>query len=239
MRSCCSRAVSVLKRSMILFASLFWLLCAAIASTRLLVRPSWRKKTRCPTPQSGADRNSSGPAPPCVMPSARPLPMWWTRRSEKRFTVWLESAALGLVEEPLAIILPVVNEGVWQWAQPTFVKVARLLTLDGVSGAGMGGAKMRMKLVTASMSEMTAGLEVAAPVGAVVKLSGSFGVAMKRHAGVSSRSCGNSWFEIPISTLYASLDNMSRDLFCAFHPKRVMVPSFALRFAFPLRCALG
>jgi hypothetical protein len=32
--------------------------------------------------------------------------------SEKRFTVWLESAALGLVEEPLAIILPVVNEGV-------------------------------------------------------------------------------------------------------------------------------
>src|ERR1035438_3698409 len=32
---------------------------------------------------------------------------------------------------------------------------------------------------------------------------------------------------------------MRRDLFCAFHPKRVMVPSFALRFTFPLRCALA
>ena len=64
MMSCCSRTVSLLKRSMTLFASLSWLLWASIASTRLLVRPSWRKKTRCPTPQSGAVRNSSGPAPP-------------------------------------------------------------------------------------------------------------------------------------------------------------------------------
>jgi hypothetical protein len=32
---------------------------------------------------------------------------------------------------------------------------------------------------------------------------------------------------------------MRRDLFCAFHPKRVMVPSFALRFTFPLRCAFA
>src|SRR6202140_5112330 len=150
-----------------------------MASTRLAVRPSWRKKARCPTPQRGAVGNSSGRAPPCVMPSARPLPMWWTRRSEKRFTVWLESAALGLIEEPLAIILLVVNEGVWQWAQPTFVKVARPFTVEGVSGAGVGGANMRMKLAKASMSEMTAGLEVAAPVGAVVKLSVSFDVAGK------------------------------------------------------------
>src|SRR5262252_1418815 len=42
-----------------------------MASTRLVVRPSWRKKMRCPTPQRGAVRNSSGPAPPCVMPSVR------------------------------------------------------------------------------------------------------------------------------------------------------------------------
>src|ERR1700758_538393 len=220
---------------MTLLASLPGLAWRSIASTRLLVRPSWRKKTRCPTPQSGAVRNSSGPAPPCVMPSARPLPMWWTRRSEKRFTVWLESAALGLVEEPLAIILPVVSEGVWQWAQPTFVKVARPFTVDGVSGAGVGGANMRMKLEKASMSEMTAGLEVAATVGVVVKVSVAFGLAVKRQAGLSSLSCGNSSFEIPISTLYASLANKSRDLFCAFHPKRAMVPSFALWFAAPLR----
>ena len=37
----------------------------------------------------------------------------------------------------------------------------------------------------------------------------------------------------------AILANMRRDLFCAFHPKRVIVPSFALRFALPLRCAFG
>src|SRR5437870_6383586 len=50
-------------------ASLPLLLCARMASTKLDVRPSWRKKMRCPTPQSGAVRNSSGPAAPCVMRS--------------------------------------------------------------------------------------------------------------------------------------------------------------------------
>src|SRR6266436_4087447 len=204
---------------MTLFASLLRLRWASIACTRLLVRPSWRKKTRCPTPQSGAVRNSSGPAPPCVMPSARPLPMWWTRRSEKRFTVWLESAALGFVEEPLAIMLPVVNGGVWQWTQPIFTKLARPFTVDGVSGAGVGGANIRMKSANASMSERTAllGLEVGAEV--IVKLSASLGVLVKRQLGVSSRSWGKSSFVIPISTLYASPVNTSRDLFCAFHPK--------------------
>ena len=32
---------------------------------------------------------------------------------------------------------------------------------------------------------------------------------------------------------------MRRDLFCAFHPKRVMVSSLALRFTFPLRWELA
>src|SRR5713101_699520 len=32
---------------------------------------------------------------------------------------------------------------------------------------------------------------------------------------------------------------MRRDLFCAFHPNRVMVPSLELWFALPLRCAFG
>src|ERR1700722_4681603 len=174
--SCCSGTVNFRKRSMTILASLPGLLWAPIASTRLLVRPSWRKKTRCPTPQRGADRNSSGPAPPCVMPSARPLPMWWTSRSEKRFTGWLESAALGLVEEPLAIILPVVNEGVWQWAQPTLAKIARPLTVDGVSGAGVGGASIRLKSANASMSERRPVLGLEPGVGVGVKLSGSLGV---------------------------------------------------------------
>src|SRR5271165_7517269 len=173
------------------------------------------------------------------MPSSRPLPMWWTRRSEKRFAVLLESAALGLVEEPLAIIAPVVSEGVWQWTQPIFAKVPRPFSLDGVAGAGAGGASIRMKLANASMSEMTAVFELPVVAGVGVKLSVSSGVGLKRQPGVSSRSCGKSWFVIPISTLYASLANIRRDLFCAFHPKRVMVPSFALRFTFPLKCEFG
>src|SRR5712692_3643293 len=120
---------------MTLLASLSGLLWASIASTRLLVRPSWRKKTRCPTPQSGAVRNSSGPAAPWVMPSARPLPMWWTRRSEYRLTGWFDSAALGDVDEPLAIALPVLSIGVWQCAQPTSSKAARPFEVDAVDAA--------------------------------------------------------------------------------------------------------
>jgi hypothetical protein len=41
-----------------------------------------------------------------------------TKRSEKRFTVWFERATLGFVEEPLAIILPVVKDGLWHKTQP-------------------------------------------------------------------------------------------------------------------------
>jgi hypothetical protein len=32
--------------------------------------------------------------------------------SDQRFTAWFDKSALGLVEEPLAIILPGVNDGV-------------------------------------------------------------------------------------------------------------------------------
>src|SRR6516225_12171394 len=109
--------------------------------------------------------------------------------------------------------------------------------MDGVSEAGVGGASIRMKLAKASMSERTAVLEGGVEAG--VKLSVSSGVALKIQPGVSSRSWGKSWFVTPISTLYASAANLRRDLFCAFQPKRVIVPSFALRFALPLRCALA
>ena len=61
----------------------------------------------------------------------------------------MDSAALGLVEEPLAIIFPVVIEGVWQCVQPTLVKIARPFTVDRVSGAGVGGASIRMKFANA------------------------------------------------------------------------------------------
>ena len=39
---------------------------------------------------------------------------------------------------------------------------------------------------------------------------------------------------MPISTLYASPENSSSDWFCAFQPKREIVPSLPLRFRRPL-----
>ena len=61
---------------------------------------------------------------------------------------------------------------------------ARPFTVDGVSGAGVGGASIRMKLANASISEITAGLELERPAEAVVKLSVSSGVALNRHPAV-------------------------------------------------------
>src|SRR6267142_6139191 len=48
------------------------LLCARIASSKSEVRPSCRRKSRCPSPHSGAVLNSLGPACPWVTPSASP-----------------------------------------------------------------------------------------------------------------------------------------------------------------------
>ena len=94
----------------------------------------------------------------------------------------------GAGREPLAIIAPVVKDGVWQWAQPIFAKRARPFSVVGVEGAGVGGASILMKLANASMSEMTAVFEFPVVAGVVVKFSVSLGVGLKRHPGVSSRS---------------------------------------------------
>src|SRR5258708_19111122 len=59
--------------------------CWMMALSRSLVRPSWRKNSRWPTPHSGTVRNSSGPAAPWMMKSASPAPRWCTSRSENRF----------------------------------------------------------------------------------------------------------------------------------------------------------
>jgi hypothetical protein len=59
------------------------------------------------------------------------------------------------------------------------------------------------------------------------------GAATGEQFLVSSRSVLNSRFEMPISTLYASPANNSKDLFWAFQPNRVTVPSFPFRFRRP------
>ena len=67
-----------------------------------------------PQTQSGALRNSLGPASPWLTPSASPSPMSCTSRSENRFTGCMLSAA--------TVDLLVVNEGVWHSAHPVLVK---------------------------------------------------------------------------------------------------------------------
>src|SRR5947208_3081765 len=84
--SCFALSGSTTNRLITPFASDPELACWRIATFRSEVRPSCRKKIRCPTPHSGAVRNSLGPASPCLTPSASPTPMSWTKRSEKRFT---------------------------------------------------------------------------------------------------------------------------------------------------------
>src|SRR5882762_2859894 len=84
-----------------------------MAAARSLVRPSCRKNNRCPSPQRGAVRNSLPVANPCAIPSANPVPMLCTKRSEKRLALVLESASVTLDA--------VANEGVWQSAQPVEV----------------------------------------------------------------------------------------------------------------------
>jgi hypothetical protein len=77
----------------------------------------------------------------------------------------------------------VVNEGVWHRAQPILEKMALPFVVDGVSGAGVGGASIRMKSAKASMSDRTAVL------GFAEKLSVSSGVALNRQPG-SHRALG-------------------------------------------------
>src|SRR5215831_9409275 len=113
-----------------------------MASRRLAVLPSCRKKILWPTPHNGAVRNSSGPAVPWFMPSARFVPMWCSNTSEKRFAVWL------LV--PPNTDGPVVRDGVWLKAQPMLLNSALPLLMDAEQftptvQAGVGGARKRMK----------------------------------------------------------------------------------------------
>ena len=108
------------------------------------------------------------------------------------------------------------------------MKSCRPLMMDGLSGAGVGGARNRIKTANNSTSGRKASGVVAS------KLVRSSGSGLKTHPCVSSRSWGNSSFVTPCSTLYASPENIMRDLFWAFHPNRVIVPSFPLRFSRPL-----
>src|SRR5580765_2893281 len=93
---------------------------------------------------------------------------------------------------------------------------------------GAGDARNRMKL--ANFSGPPSPSAKVAAVGFVTSL----GTVANWQLGVSSRSCGKSSLLMPCSTLYASPAKMRRDLFCAFQPNLVMVPSLPLAFGAPV-----
>src|SRR4051794_23813596 len=97
------------------------------------------------------------------------------------------------------LVLPVVNEGVWQDAHPTEPNSAFPFVIDGappgVSADGTGGASVRMKNENFS-------IELIAPTGVVALVSITLlGWAANWHPALSSRSVWNISFVMPISTL--------------------------------------
>src|SRR5438132_14011431 len=88
---------------------------------------------------------------------------------------------------------------------------------------GVGGARKRWKLAKFTMAGILLTLGVT-----------SLGTVANWQLVVSSRSIGNASLVIPISTLYASPEKISRDGFCAFQPNRPMRPSLPLRLTRPL-----
>src|SRR5215472_10072713 len=98
----------------------------------------------------------------------------------------------------------------------------------GVALDGMGGARKRMKAANLS-GPLMASTGVAASGFAV-----SLGTVANWQLYVSSRSWEKSSFEMPCSTLYASPAKISSDVFCAFQPKRVTVPSLPLVLGEPV-----
>src|SRR5512142_886164 len=104
--------------------------------------------------------------------------------------------------------------------------------------AGVGGAESsiaRSKLMRSDDRSET----VCPAAGVAVKsvLSSGVGLMSKqpaRFVELSCRSFGKLTLETPCSTLYASPAKISSDLFCAFQPKRLVVPSPVARFRIPL-----
>src|SRR5215467_12324680 len=91
------------------------------------------------------------------MPSARPSPMSWISRSEKRFT--------GLLLRLATADELVVKLGVWQSAQPVLENSPLPLDIDteppGEVVDGVGGARNRMNIENFSMELNTSTPSVA------------------------------------------------------------------------------
>src|ERR1041385_6495346 len=99
---------------------------------------------------------------------------------------------------------------------------------------GCAGALSRMKIVKFSIREeiWLASSPAVGPVGMITCVLSS-GVELPAHPELVL-SLVKSSLVMPISTLEASPENISMDLFCAFQPNLVMVPSLPLVLKRPL-----
>src|SRR5579859_5841575 len=120
----------------------------------------------------------------------------------------------------------VVSEVLWHRLHPMLLNSDCPFSSDEVCVVGTGGAERRMNAAKLIMSEGV----VLPPEPMLVWSSG---VALNTQPAVTPRSFGKTSFDTPCSTLYASPAKISSDLFWAFQPKRVTVPSLPLVFRRP------
>src|SRR5215472_4950407 len=140
-----------------------------------VVRPSCRKKSRWPTPHSGAVRNSFPVAVPWETLSARSVPMLCTAKSEKRFAV----AKFSPEVRDDAVV---GSDLVWHASQWMLLNRELPFAMDlappGFVVDGVGGARKRMKFTNFWMS-----LTSAVPVW--LKFRWSSGVALNMQFSMS------------------------------------------------------
>src|SRR6476620_7578904 len=112
-------------------------------------------------------------------------------------------------------------------AQPTLLNRVDPLLIEVDDDAGVGGAARRMKAAKLITSpDISLAVPVVPPVLGLVICVASSGRRLKMQPACSDRSLPKPSLVTPCSTLYASIPKISSDLFCAFQPKRVIVPSF-------------
>src|SRR5262249_25193882 len=119
---------------------------------------------------------------------------------------------------------------VWHSLHPTSLNAASPRASLAPNGAGWGGAEKRMKFADCSQAASTNSGFEKLPLGSFGSLPSpvlttSFGCEPRPHASSSTFCVGFSSLVMPFSTTYASPAKTKSDLFCAFQPNLVIVPS--------------
>ncbi len=108
-----------------------------------------------------------------------------------------------------------------------------------MDASGIGGASSRLNAAKFTTSDdISEAVPIDVPAFGLLAFPLRRGVAssgdpLNTQPVTALRSFGNTSFDTPCSTLYASPTNISSDLFWAFHPNRVIVPSLPLVLKIP------